>query len=80
MPFARDSAGHRSWPTATACGRSSKHLDRLSPEEIARSISRPGIPLLYGLDDALSPVAHRYLGDPDAVQRAMQKIVRTREG
>ncbi len=32
------------------------------------------MPLVYDLDDDLKPVSSRYLGDADAVQKAMQAV------
>jgi len=33
-----------------------------------------GIPLVYELNDDLTPIRHFYLGDPAAVERAAQKV------
>lgn len=51
-----------------------KYLDGISDEEIVGLNIPTGIPLLYELDADLRPTAHRYLGDPDAAQRAAEKV------
>jgi len=51
-----------------------KHLDGISDEEIPRLNIPTGIPLVYELDDALRPLEHTYLGDPQAVAAAEQKV------
>ncbi|MHC5028149.1 MAG: 2,3-diphosphoglycerate-dependent phosphoglycerate mutase, partial [Planctomycetota bacterium] len=33
-----------------------------------------GIPLVYELDEALSPIRHYYPGDPDAARRAAEAV------
>ena len=33
-----------------------------------------GIPLVYELDDALKPIRHYYLGDPEAAARAAASV------
>ena len=47
-----------------------KHLDRVSDEEIVGLNIPTGIPLVYELDDDLTPLRHAYLGDPEAARRA----------
>jgi len=51
-----------------------KHLDGLSDEEITDLNIPTGIPLVYELNDDLSPLRHYYLGDPDKVKRATQVV------
>jgi 2,3-bisphosphoglycerate-dependent phosphoglycerate mutase len=53
-----------------------KHLDGISDEAIADLNIPTGIPLVYELDDALSPVRHYYLGDPGAASRAADAVAR----
>jgi 2,3-bisphosphoglycerate-dependent phosphoglycerate mutase len=53
-----------------------KHLDGMSDEAIVRLNIPTGVPLVYDLDDALRPTGRRYLGDPDAVQRAADAVAR----
>jgi 2,3-bisphosphoglycerate-dependent phosphoglycerate mutase len=51
-----------------------KHLDGVSDEDIVGLNIPTGIPLLYELDEAMKPVGHRYLGDPDAARRAAEAV------
>lgn len=51
-----------------------KYLDRISDTDILGLNIPTGIPLVYDLDDTLSAVGHRYLGDPDAVARATAAV------
>jgi 2,3-bisphosphoglycerate-dependent phosphoglycerate mutase len=51
-----------------------KHLDGVSDQDIVELNIPTGVPLLYQLDDALRPVGHRYLGDPEAVRRAAAAV------
>ena len=51
-----------------------KYLDNVSDEEIMNLNIPTGIPLVYELEDDLTPVRHFYLGDPAAVENAVQKV------
>lgn len=51
-----------------------KYLDHLSDDVIAELNIPTGIPLVYELDDALKPLRHYYLGDPEAVLRATRAV------
>ncbi|MEW6299610.1 MAG: 2,3-diphosphoglycerate-dependent phosphoglycerate mutase [Thermodesulfobacteriota bacterium] len=51
-----------------------KYLDAISDEEIVGLNIPTGIPLVYELNDDLSPVRHFYLGDPEAVEKASQAV------
>lgn len=51
-----------------------KHLDGLSDEEIVGLNIPTGVPLIYELNDDMTPAGHRYLGDPDEVARAMDAV------
>ena len=51
-----------------------KYLDEVSDDEIVELNIPTGIPLVYELDDGLRPLGHRYLGDPAAVEAAMQAV------
>jgi 2,3-bisphosphoglycerate-dependent phosphoglycerate mutase len=51
-----------------------KHLDNVSDEAIVGVNIPTGVPLVYELDDGLRPVRHYYLGDPEAIARAMQAV------
>jgi 2,3-bisphosphoglycerate-dependent phosphoglycerate mutase len=53
-----------------------KYLDNI-PDKVIPEVNIPtGIPLLYELDDGLKPVRNYYLGDPDAVKKAMDAVSR----
>jgi 2,3-bisphosphoglycerate-dependent phosphoglycerate mutase len=51
-----------------------KYLDAVSDEEIVGLNVPTGIPLVYELDDALKPVKHYYLGDPEEVARRIASV------
>ena len=51
-----------------------KYLDNISEEEIVGLNIPTGVPLVYELDDDLKPIQHYYLGDPEAVKKAMQAV------
>jgi 2,3-bisphosphoglycerate-dependent phosphoglycerate mutase len=51
-----------------------KHLDGVSNADIVDLNIPTGIPLVYELDQQLHPIRHDYLGDPEAVQHAMQTV------
>ena len=51
-----------------------KHLDGISDSEIVGLNIPTGVPLVYDLDDNLTPLGHRYIGDPDAVEKATQDV------
>jgi 2,3-bisphosphoglycerate-dependent phosphoglycerate mutase len=53
-----------------------KHLDGISDEAIADLNIPTGIPLVYELDDRLSPVEHYYLGDQAAAARAADAVAK----
>jgi len=58
-----------------------KHLDRISDDEIAELNIPTGIPLVYHLEDDLTPIKRFYLGDQDAISRAAQAVAdQTRKG
>jgi 2,3-bisphosphoglycerate-dependent phosphoglycerate mutase len=50
-----------------------KHLDGISDDEIAELNIPTGNPLVYELDDNLSPAASRYL-DPDAAAAGAAEV------
>lgn len=51
-----------------------KHLDKV-PEDVIPGLNIPtGIPLVYELEDDLTPIRHYYLGDPEEVQRAIHSV------
>jgi len=51
-----------------------KYLDNVSDEAIVKLNIPTGIPLVYELDENLKPLGHRYLGDPEAVKKAMASV------
>ena len=51
-----------------------KYLDNMADEEIVGLNIPTGIPLVYEFDDDLTPLRRYYLGDPDAVNRAVQAV------
>ena len=50
------------------------YLDGIPESEIVELNIPTGIPLVYELDDALRPVRHAYLGDPDQIKAAAQAV------
>ena len=51
-----------------------KYLDKISDEDIPGLNIPTGIPLVYELNEALEPLKHYYLGDPEAVEKAAQSV------
>jgi 2,3-bisphosphoglycerate-dependent phosphoglycerate mutase len=51
-----------------------KHLDKVSEEEIVSLNIPTGVPLVYELDENLEPINHYYLGDPEAIKKAMDAV------
>jgi 2,3-bisphosphoglycerate-dependent phosphoglycerate mutase len=51
-----------------------KVLDGVSDRDILELNIPTGIPLVYELDDALTPLRHYYLGDPEAAQKAAEAV------
>jgi 2,3-bisphosphoglycerate-dependent phosphoglycerate mutase len=51
-----------------------KHLDGISDQDIVGVNIPTGIPLVYELDAELRPIRHYYLGDPEEVARAAQRV------
>jgi len=51
-----------------------KYLDNISDEDIVGLNIPTGLPLVYELDDGLKPIKNYYLGDPDEVKKAMDKL------
>lgn len=51
-----------------------KHLDNVSEEEIISLNIPTGVPLVYELDENLKPIQHYYLGDPEAIKKAMDAV------
>ena len=51
-----------------------RYLDHVSDADIVELNIPTGIPLVYELDADLKPIKHYYLGDPEAVAKAMQAV------
>ena len=51
-----------------------KYLDHVSESEIVELNIPTGIPLVYELDDGLTPLRHYYLGDPAAAAAAAARV------
>lgn len=51
-----------------------KYLDNISDEEIPGLNIPTGIPLVYELEDDLTPLHHFYLGDAESVSKATQAV------
>jgi len=51
-----------------------KHLDNVSDEDIISLNIPTGMPLVYELDKDLRPLKHYYLGDPEAIQKAIATV------
>ncbi len=51
-----------------------KYLDNVPDEEIVDLNIPTGIPLVYELDELLSPIRHCYLGDPEAATKAAAAV------
>lgn len=51
-----------------------KYLDNVSEESIIALNVPTGVPLVYELDSELKPINHYYLGDQDAIQKAMEAV------
>ena len=51
-----------------------KYLDNVSDEEIVGLNIPTGVPLVYELDDRIRPIRHYYLGDPAAIQAAIDAV------
>ena len=51
-----------------------KYLDDVSDSDIIQLNIPTGLPLVYELDDELKPVKSYYLGDPEAVKKAMDAV------
>jgi len=63
----------------SACGNSLralvKHLDQVPEQEIVKLNLPTGIPLVYELGADLKPIRHYYLGDPEEIEKAIERVV-----
>jgi len=53
-----------------------KYLDNVPDEKIVGLNIPTGIPLIYELGADLKPIKHYYLGDPEAVKKAMESVAK----
>jgi len=51
-----------------------KYLDNVSDEDILSLNIPTGIPLVYELNDDLTPIKHYYLGDPELIAKAINSV------
>jgi len=51
-----------------------KYLDNISDEDILGLNIPTGAPLVYELNDDLTPIKHYYLGDQEAIQASIQAV------
>jgi 2,3-bisphosphoglycerate-dependent phosphoglycerate mutase len=51
-----------------------KHLDNISEAAILELNIPTGIPLVYELNDDLTPINHYYLGDQEKIRKAMESV------
>ena len=51
-----------------------KYLDQMSDADIVGLNIPNGQPLVYELDADLKPIRHYYLGDPEAIERALEAV------
>lgn len=51
-----------------------KYLDNVPDDEIVGLNIPTGMPLVYELNDDLTPIRHYYLGDPEQVKKAMEAV------
>ena len=51
-----------------------QYLDKMSAESIVELNIPTGIPLVYELNEDLTPITHYYLGDPKAAKKASDEV------
>jgi 2,3-bisphosphoglycerate-dependent phosphoglycerate mutase len=51
-----------------------KYLDKIPDDKIVELNIPTGVPLVYELEDDLTPIRNYYLGDPEAIQQAIQSV------
>jgi len=51
-----------------------KYLDDMSEEAIVKLNIPTGVPLVYELDEDLKPIKHYYLGDQEAIAKAINSV------
>jgi 2,3-bisphosphoglycerate-dependent phosphoglycerate mutase len=53
-----------------------KHIDGVREDEIAELNIPTGVPLVYELNDDLTPIRHYYLGDAEAIAKAEAEVAK----
>ncbi len=51
-----------------------KFLDNISDKDILELNIPTGVPLVYELDEQIKPIKNYYLGDPEAIRKAMESV------
>lgn len=51
-----------------------KYLDKISDDEIVGLNIPTGVPLVYELEENLTPIKHYYLGDPEAIAQKAAEV------
>ncbi len=51
-----------------------KHLDNIPDREISKLNIPTGIPFVYELNSRLKPIRHYYLGNPEEIKRAVERV------
>ena len=57
-----------------------KHLDGISDQDILGLNIPTGIPLVYELNDDLTPIGSHYLGDPEVARKAAEAVANQAKG
>lgn len=57
-----------------------QHLDGISEQDIVNLNIPTGIPLVYELEDDLTPIANYYLGDQEAAKKAAESVAKQAQG
>lgn len=52
-----------------------KYLDNIPNTEILNLNIPTGVPLVYELDENLTPISHYYIGDPEKIQKQIELVV-----
>ena len=57
-----------------------KYLDNVAEDEIVELNIPTGIPLVYELDEDLTPLRSYYLGDPEEAKKAADRVAAQAKG
>lgn len=52
------------------------YLDNMSEDAIVKLNIPTGVPLVYELDENLKPIRHYYMGDPEAIKKAVESVAK----